>query len=101
MLKWGREKASFTIDKAAEKIGIKLKLLIDWETGNLSPTFNELLKISDVYGIPIGVFYLSELPEPPLFMKDERAKKAFEYLKSVKFTPEDYKNEWGYEDEIF
>lgn len=98
LLKWARKHGALTLNSAAEKMEIELTLLADWENGKSFPTFDQLLKISEVYALPVQLFYLTELPPLSLFKRDNEAKKAFEYLKSVDFTPEDYKNEWGEEE---
>lgn len=100
MLKLAREHASLTTEEAADKIEIKLSLLIEWEAAQSSPTFDELLIISEVYGLPVSMFYLSEWPDPPLLKKDKKAKKAFDYLKSEGFTADDYRDEIE-EDDVF
>lgn len=101
LLKWAREHEGLTLDVAAEKMEVELNLLADWESGKSFPTFDQLLKISQVYELPVRLFYLSELPPKTLFKPEMEVKKAVEYLKSKGFTPDDYKNEWGDEDDTF
>ena len=100
MLKWAREHASLTLEDAADKIEITLNELVEWEAGKSFPTFDELLIVSEVYGLPVSMFYLSEWPDPPLLKKDKKAKKAFDYLKSEGFTADDYRDEIE-EDDVF
>lgn len=100
MLKWGREKAPLTVAAAAEKIGVNKSLIKAWEKGTVSPTFDQLLFISEIYGLPVSMFYLSEIPDPPLLKRDNEAKEAVEYLKSMGFTADDYRDEIE-KDDIF
>lgn len=100
LLKYAREQASLSIDKAAAIIGVSMELLMDWENGNLFPTFDQLYRIADAYGVSLPLFYLSEAPEINLFMRDKVAKKAFDYLKSIEFTPEEYREKFEHEDNI-
>lgn len=93
LLKWAREHASLTLDDAAKKINVALERLAEWEKGNAYPTFDELSKISNVYRLPVAMFYLSELPDLPLLERDKTAKEAFEYLKSKGFTADHYRYE--------
>lgn len=101
MLKWAREKASLTIEDAAEKVEVTLKSLKSWEEGCTSPTFEELLIISEIYGLPVSMFYLSEWPDKPLLTRDKKAKEAFEYLKAAGFTADHYRAEMEREDDTF
>ena len=100
MLKIAREKASLTIEDAADKIEVTLGNLAKWESGETFPSFDQLIIIADVYGLPVSLFYLSEWPDPPLLKKDKKAKKAFDYLKSEGFTADDYRDEIE-EDDVF
>jgi len=93
LIKWAREHASLTLDEAAKKIEVTLERLAEWEKGKSYPTFDELLNLSDVYQIPVAMFYLSELPDLPLLKRDKTAKEAFEYLKSKGFTADHYRYE--------
>lgn len=101
MLKWAREKASLTLEDAANKIEVKLSSLVEWEAGRTSPTFEELLIISEIYGLPVSMFYLSEWPDKPLLTRDKKAREAFEYLKTAGFTANHYKAEMELEDDTF
>ncbi len=94
LLKWARKKSGLTLAEAAEEMEFTTATLKTWEEGKGFPTIDELFVISDVYGLPVSMFYLSEIPQPPILERDKTAKKAFEYLRSIGFTPEQYYDEW-------
>lgn len=94
ILRWARERLALTIEKAADKIEVTLTALKSWEEGRGFPTIDELFIISETYSLPVSMFYLSELPISPLLERDKKAKKAFEYLKSKGFIPEQYYDAW-------
>jgi hypothetical protein len=50
------------------------------------------MTLADFYNRPISFFYLFNPPELPLFERDIKAKKAFEYLLSVGFTIDHWKD---------
>ena len=63
MLQWGRQYAYLSIADAAQKIGVSVEKLREWEKGVSSPTVNQLHKIAHAYKQLFAVFYL---PDPPL-----------------------------------
>lgn len=101
MLKLAREKAALTMEDAADKIEVTLSNLAKWESGEALPTFDQLLIISEAYGLPVSLFYLSEWPDKSLLAKNKKAKKAFNYLKAARFTVDDYRAEVEREEDIF
>jgi Zn-dependent peptidase ImmA (M78 family)/transcriptional regulator with XRE-family HTH domain len=73
MLKWAREKQGLSIEQVAASDRIPSKKLAAWESGDGSPSFAQLRKLSKRYKRPMHVFYL---PEPPVdfnIVKDRRA----------------------------
>ena len=62
LLIWARESAGFTKEGAADKLGVKLQKLEDWEAGISRPTIKQLRKLGKQYKRPIAVFYLDEKP---------------------------------------
>jgi transcriptional regulator with XRE-family HTH domain len=73
-LKWARERLALTLEEAADKIEVPVGRLAKWEKGKGFPTFDELTIISEVYGLPMSMFYLSEWPDVSLLKKDPKAK---------------------------
>lgn len=71
MLSWARETAGFSVEEAAEKLGLKdsaqmlagekLKAL---EAGARTPSRSLLLKATTAYRRPLIAFYLPEPPRP-------------------------------------
>lgn len=101
MLNWARTRLNLTLEDAAEKIEVTRERLDQWEKGISYPTIDELFIVSEVYGLPASMFYLSEIPKPPLIKRDKKAKKALKYLKSLNFTPDDYNDVWEEKDDFF
>lgn len=93
VLKWARTRSNLTLEEAAEKIEVTEDRLSQWEKGKSFPTIDELFIISETYALPASMFYLSEVPDPPLLKRDGEAKAAFQYLKSNDFTADDYRYE--------
>lgn len=62
MLVWARESARLTIDQAAHKIGITAEKLAACEADETTLTFNQLMKVANVYKRPVSVFYLRTPP---------------------------------------
>jgi transcriptional regulator with XRE-family HTH domain len=63
LLKWAREKSALTLEEASEKMGVALECLAKWEKGDAFPNFEQLDKISELYRMPVRMFYLCELKE--------------------------------------
>ncbi len=63
ILIWARDKARFSVEEAANKIGVKSERLIAWEAGELRPTVAQLRKLANAYKRPLSVLYLSTPPE--------------------------------------
>lgn len=73
MLIWGRQYAYLSITDAAQRIGVSIEKLREWESGTSSPTVNQLHKIARVYKQLFAVFYLQTPPKPAsLPLKDFR-----------------------------
>lgn len=62
LLIWARESINMDLDEAAEKIGVKVARLREWEDGVRRPTINQARKMSRVYRRPLATFYLPERP---------------------------------------
>lgn len=64
ILIWARSVLRMPVEIAAEKIGVSVDRLRDWESGKSHPTVKQLLKLSNVYKQSFAVFYLPQPPEP-------------------------------------
>lgn len=62
LLAWARRQAQFDIPDAALVVGQTPDQLTRWERGLDVPSWTTLTKLSAAYGLPIAVFFLSEVP---------------------------------------
>lgn len=69
ILAWARETAGFSIEEAAEKLGLSssekataAEKLEAFEEGETKPTRNQLLKLATLYRRPLTTFYKNEPP---------------------------------------
>ena len=62
MLVWAREAVGYSVEQAAEAIGVSVKSLTAAETGEKSLTLKQLRKAAEKYNCPFGYFYFSEPP---------------------------------------
>lgn len=72
LMRWARETAGLTPERAAKKIGVKLARLAEWEDGTLRPTVAQLRKAAQVYKRPLAVFFLPAPPAQPTPLHDFR-----------------------------
>jgi Zn-dependent peptidase ImmA (M78 family)/transcriptional regulator with XRE-family HTH domain len=63
MLQWAREKVPLSIPDAARALNISEQTLIDWESGNESPTIAKLRAVAKRYKRPLMFFYLASPPK--------------------------------------
>lgn len=78
MLAWAREEVGYTLEQAAEAIGISVDKLKVAESGNHQLTLNQLRTAAEQYGCPFGYFYLSKQPY----------KKSFKPLPDFRIEPD-------------
>lgn len=62
MLVWAREEVGYTIEQAAEAIGVSVDTLKAAESDVRPLTLNQLRKAAEKYDFPFGYFYLSSPP---------------------------------------
>lgn len=68
VLVWARESALATTVEAAERVGQPEATVRRWEAGTERPTFGQLERLADEYGVSVNVLLLPvrpDLPEPP------------------------------------
>jgi Zn-dependent peptidase ImmA (M78 family) len=68
VLVWARESALATTAEAAERVGQPEETIRRWEVGTERPTFSQLERLADEYGVSLNVLLLPlrpDLPEPP------------------------------------
>ena len=49
-----RKRAGMTIEAAADKLNVSRVALWMWETGRGNPTISNLVKMAEVYGVPVS-----------------------------------------------
>ena len=62
MLIWARQKSGYDLVGAAKRVGVPPERLQAWEKGELRPTINQAIKLSEVYGRPLSALYLNKPP---------------------------------------
>jgi len=62
VLEWARTSAAYSVQTAAEKVGVEEEILSAWEAGDDQPSVPQLRKLADLYKRPLAVMYLPERP---------------------------------------
>jgi Zn-dependent peptidase ImmA (M78 family) len=62
LLVWARKSLNYDLVYIAKRMNKSVDKILEWETGQSRPTFNQLLQLADIYKRPVVVFYL---PKPP------------------------------------
>lgn len=62
MLTWAREEVGYTLEQAADAIGVSVETLHAAESGEKPLTLNQLRKAAEKFDFPFGYFYLSRPP---------------------------------------
>jgi transcriptional regulator with XRE-family HTH domain len=62
MLKWARDEVGYSVEQAAEALGISVESIVAAEQGKPPLTLNQLQKAAEHYGCPFGYFYLTKPP---------------------------------------
>lgn len=68
VLVWARESALASVSDAAERTGRPHEMILDWEAGRDRPTYSQLERLADEYGVSVNVLLLPQapaVPEPP------------------------------------
>ena len=72
VVKWARETAKLPIEEVARKLKVNRERVKAWESGEDSPTFSQIEKLSKYYRRPLAVFFLPEPPEDFQTLRDFR-----------------------------
>ena len=59
-LKAARVNAELTLDEAAERIGKSKQTIVNWEKGIASIKYCDLIKLSEIYDMPIEYIRIPE-----------------------------------------
>lgn len=81
ILRWARERQGLSLGDVATKFKKKESEIEAWETGEKSPTYVQLEKLSyEVYKRPIALFFFPEVP------KEEALEKSFRTLPETEIS---------------
>jgi Zn-dependent peptidase ImmA (M78 family) len=72
LLVWARKSAHLQPHVAAKKVAVPVERLLEWETGESSPTINQLRALANIYKRPLAVFFLPAAPQQFDAMHDFR-----------------------------
>lgn len=68
VLVWARKSALATVSEAAERTGQPPETILAWEADRDRPTYSQLERLADEYGVSVNVLLLPtapDIPEPP------------------------------------
>lgn len=65
LLIWARKESKYSLDQAADRMGIAAAKLQSWESGEARPTLRQAEKLAALYRRPYSVFCLATLPSTP------------------------------------
>lgn len=65
LLVWARKEAGYSLDQAAERVGVAVAKLRSWESGEARPTLRQAEKLAAIYRRPYSVFCLAVPPSTP------------------------------------
>ena len=72
LVAWARERAGFSVEALAKRVGTKKAKIDSWETGSARPTFKQAQKLAAVTHIPFGFLFLAKPPVTELGIPDLR-----------------------------
>jgi Zn-dependent peptidase ImmA (M78 family) len=79
VLKWARERAKCSLEDVSIKLKKDIKTIEKWESGEETPTYVQLEKLSyELYKRPIALFFFPEPPEEPDQQSEFRTLPEFE-----------------------
>ena len=85
LLVWARKSARYQVHEAAKKANVSAERLREWESGDSSPTINQLRTLANIYKRPLAVFFL---PEPPRQFDAMRDFRRLPGTLNAEYTPE-------------
>jgi Zn-dependent peptidase ImmA (M78 family) len=85
VLKWARETSKISIEDAAKKMDRPVSTILEWESGNLQPTFKQAEKLAATYKRPLAVFFLPDVPSDFQVLQDFRRKDSAEISTALIF----------------
>jgi Zn-dependent peptidase ImmA (M78 family) len=73
VLVWARQSALASLADASERTGQPEATIRDWEAGRSQPTYGQLERLADEYGVSVNVLLLPDRPQVPEPPPDFRA----------------------------
>ncbi|MFY9307681.1 MAG: XRE family transcriptional regulator [Bacteroidia bacterium] len=73
VLKWARESARMTEERAAAKVSVSAEKLKEWEAGTSQPTIKQAQTLAKTYKRPFALFFLPEIPRDFQPLQDFRS----------------------------
>ena len=62
IITWARDRLKWNHEKLAKRVGVNVRTLIAWESGDKRPTQRQATKLADKLYVPLGYLWLSEPP---------------------------------------
>ena len=59
-LEAARVNAGLTQKELAEKLGVSNTTIVNWEKGKTEPTYHQLIRISELSGIPLDFIFIPD-----------------------------------------
>jgi len=85
VLSWARRTSGLEVDDAARKAQVNPERVAAWESGESSPTINQLRRLADIYRRPLAVFFLAVPPSDEPLPSDYR---RFTSEAALRLSPE-------------
>lgn len=80
VLVWARQSALASVVDAAERTGRESQTILDWEAGRDRPTYGQLERLADEYGVSVNALLLPAAPptpeSPPDFRSPSQARES-------------------------
>ena len=95
-LKELRKDANLTQEQLAEQLGLKYFNIGDWERGKCEPCVNDLIKLSQVFGVSVDYLignsedFTTTLPTPSVSVLSKREEKLLEAFSSLDVYQQDF-----------
>ena len=64
VLTWVRDRAGYSVETLAKK-RTDFKRIVEWEDGNIQPTYRQLELLSEVLQVPVAIFFFPKPPDTP------------------------------------
>ncbi len=72
VLIWARQESGYSVDRVAERLGVKSERLAGWEQGELQPTMRQIESLAKFYHRPLSLFFQPKPPTVPALAAEYR-----------------------------